>query len=390
MDGAPAAEVGSLAAAALTGHPLPEGAVQSHLVYDALAALWATDRVEDTTRVHDAALAGARRCGSVLAFARASTFRAQLRLRRGALREAESDARAALDAADPDWPITRLALGALVEVLVERGRFDEAGRELAARDGDGDIPFTFMAAFLLWARCRLGIARGTAAGVEDLGEFARREQTWPGRSPVWFPHRALLASALLVRGRREEAVRLAEEEVGLARRWGAAAVVGAALRGYGLVRGGADGIATLRSAVDVLAGSPARLEHARAAVDLGVALRRAGQQEPARDQLATGLDLATVCGADALGERARDELRATGARPRRDRSTGPSALTAAELRVARMAADGMSNTEIAQSLFVTLRTVQLHLTHVYRKLGIASRDELEASLGAGETLRPAP
>lgn len=390
LAGAPATEVGSLAVAALTGDALPEGAVRSHLLYDALAALWATDRVEDARRAHEQAVTSAQRCGSLLAFARASTFRAQLRLRRGALREAEADARTALHVADPAWPITRLALGALVEVLVERGLFDEAGRELAARDGAGPIPFTFMAGFLLWARCRLGVARGAAEGLEDLGEFARRERTWPGRSPVWFGHRALLASALAVRGRRDEAVRLAEDEVGLARRWGAPAVVGAALRGHGLVRGGEDGLATLREAVDVLAGSPARLEHARAVVDLGVALRRAGRREPSRDLLATGLDLASGCGADALAERARDELRAAGARPRRDRRTGPSALTAAELRVARMAADGMGNKEIAQALFVTLRTVQLHLTHAYRKLGIASRDELDASLGTAETLRPAP
>jgi DNA-binding NarL/FixJ family response regulator len=60
---------------------------------------------------------------------------------------------------------------------------------------------------------------------------------------------------------------------------------------------------------------------------------------------------------------------------------GADALTASERRVARMAAEGMTNREIAQALFVTMRTVEVHLTHAYQKLGISSREKLPAALG---------
>ncbi|MDP8909772.1 MAG: helix-turn-helix transcriptional regulator, partial [Chloroflexota bacterium] len=91
-------------------------------------------------------------------------------------------------------------------------------------------------------------------------------------------------------------------------------------------------------------------------------------------------ELAHICGAAPLVERAREELVATGARPRRIMRTGIDALTASERRVAAMAAEAMTNREIAQALFVTTRTVEVHLTHAYQKLDITSRDELPAAL----------
>ena len=94
------------------------------------------------------------------------------------------------------------------------------------------------------------------------------------------------------------------------------------------------------------------------------------------------MELAHLCGAEPLVERARAELRATGARPRRIMRTGVDSLTASERRVAAMAARGMTNREIAQALFVTLRTVELHLTHAYQKLDISSREELPDDLQA--------
>ncbi|HKP91309.1 MAG TPA: helix-turn-helix transcriptional regulator, partial [Thermoleophilaceae bacterium] len=82
-----------------------------------------------------------------------------------------------------------------------------------------------------------------------------------------------------------------------------------------------------------------------------------------------------------LAERARQELRAAGGRPRRARITGVESLTASERRVAAMAAEGLSNPEIAQALFVTKKTVETHLANAYGKLGIHSRTELPAALG---------
>lgn len=116
-------------------------------------------------------------------------------------------------------------------------------------------------------------------------------------------------------------------------------------------------------------------------IELGAATRRAGRRAEARDLLRPGMELAHACGARALVARAREELLATGARPRRIVRTGADALTASERRVARMAAEGMTNREIAQALFVTMRTVEVHLTHAYQKLGVSSREKLPAALG---------
>ena len=136
----------------------------------------------------------------------------------------------------------------------------------------------------------------------------------------------------------------------------------------------------LEDAVDVVAPSPARLEHANARTDLGAALRRANRRSEASDQLRQGLELATLCGAAPLAAHAETELRATGARPRRTALRGVESLTPSERRVAKLAAQGPTNREIAQALFVTPRTVEIHLTNAYRKLGISSRSELAGTL----------
>ena len=126
--------------------------------------------------------------------------------------------------------------------------------------------------------------------------------------------------------------------------------------------------------------SPAKLEHAKARTELGAALRRANRRSEAREHLRQAVELATICGATALAERAERELLATGARPRRVALSGVDSLTPSERRVAEMAAEGPTNREIAQTLFVTQRTVEVHLTSIYRKLAISSRSQLAAAL----------
>ena len=180
----------------------------------------------------------------------------------------------------------------------------------------------------------------------------------------------------------DEARALAREELELSRGWGAPRTVGISLRALGLVEGGQAGELLLREAVEVLADSPARLEHARALVDLGALLRRGNSRSEARKLLRQGVELAHRCGATALVARGNDELAATGAHPRTILLSGLDSLTASERRVAQMAADDMSNKEIAQALFVTVKTVEQHLGRVYRKLDIGSRRELGAALAA--------
>jgi hypothetical protein len=192
-----------------------------------------------------------------------------------------------------------------------------------------------------------------AGGLHELLEVGRLVETVEGHNPAlvrWRSHAALACSRL---GDQDEACRLAAEELVLARAWGAPRALGAALRAMGLVEGGADGLALLEEAVDVLAASPARLEHAKARTELGAALHRANRRSDARAQLRQALELATLCGATPLAARAETELRATGARPRRTALRGVEALTSSERRVAELAAKGPTNREIAQTLFVT-------------------------------------
>jgi DNA-binding NarL/FixJ family response regulator len=157
-------------------------------------------------------------------------------------------------------------------------------------------------------------------------------------------------------------------------------MIGVTLRTLGLVEGGRAGEKHLEEAVSVLAASSARLEHGKALVELGAALRRGNRRADSRAYLREGLDLAHRIGAKALEERARTELAATGARPRRLQLTGLESLTPSERRVAEMAAENLTNKDIAQALYVTPKTVEVHLSSAYRKLEISSRAQLSGAL----------
>jgi DNA-binding NarL/FixJ family response regulator len=149
----------------------------------------------------------------------------------------------------------------------------------------------------------------------------------------------------------------------------------------GAAGGTAAAIELLAESVAVLTPSPARLELALSLLELGAAHRRAGRRVDARVPLRDAVELAKRCGATRIAARAHDELVAAGAKPRRDPTESRSRLTASEARVARMAAEGMTNREIAQALFLTEKTIEVHLTSTYRKLDIASRSQLPRALG---------
>jgi DNA-binding CsgD family transcriptional regulator len=236
---------------------------------------------------------------------------------------------------------------------------------------------------LLDARARLRLLEHDPAGaLEDACESGRRVAA-AGVSSRQIPWRSTAALAAMALGQRERAQQLAAEELKRAQRTHVARTCGMALRLVGLIEGGDAGIARLRDAVSMLEHSPSRLEYARALIDLGSLLRRAGQRTASRQPLRDGLDLAVRSGALALAETAREELRASGARPRRAALRGVESLTASEYRVAVLAADGLSNRDIAQELFVTTKAVEYHLRHVFQKLEISSRTELPPALLTG-------
>jgi len=161
-----------------------------------------------------------------------------------------------------------------------------------------------------------------------------------------------------------------------------------ALRVAGLAQGGSKGIELLNESVAALRSSPALLERAHSLFELGAALRRDGRRSAAREPLAEALDLAARCGARPLATRVREELKATGARPRRVWRTGLEALSPRELRVAQLAAAGLTNRDIAHQLFVTLKTIEGHLARTYAKLGIERRQQLARFVHGEKTRVP--
>ncbi len=375
--GTSAGEAARLAEEAFAaGRLLADEGAESPNVVMAANALSFCDRFEQARDILDAGLSAARASGSAIGAAFCSCFRSHLALRLGAVHEAEALAREALALAEPPLlEILRpIAASFLAEALIERGELAAAEAELAGAGAAGGLN----AMYLLVTRGWLRVVRGEPErGVADLLEAGARlvEAGIANAVPTFWRSRAALG--LLALGERERAASLAAEEVAVARRFGAASPLGAALRVSGIV---AEDVDVLRESVAVLDRSPARLEHAHSLAVLGAALRRRGQAVEAREPLAAALALARDCGALALAERAYEELTATGARPRKILRTGADALTATEHRVAQMAIGGMSNRDIAQALFVTVRTVETHLSHSYRKLGIGSRRELPAAL----------
>jgi len=188
--------------------------------------------------------------------------------------------------------------------------------------------------------------------------------------------RACTAQALLRLGERERARDVAQAELADVKVFGAPRALGIALRAVGLAQGGSEGLELLDSSAATLRSSPALLERAHSLTELGAALRRDGHRSSAREPLAEALDLAARCGARPLAVRVREELRATGARPRREWRTGLEALSPRELRVVQLAAEGRTNREIAYQLYVTLKTIEGHLAPAYTKLGIDRRHQL--------------
>ncbi|HYI19920.1 MAG TPA: LuxR C-terminal-related transcriptional regulator, partial [Solirubrobacteraceae bacterium] len=342
----------------------------------AIMALGLADR-DEAIGWWDASLEAAHRDGSLFAVASVHLFYGMTLLWRGDL------AGAAEALAEGQGEFTSWGFGEtgqvyldahLCRVALERG--DLAGARAALEHSAAILGSSDDVRYRLGAEHELLIAEGRldeALAVSDELErlFGAYVSPVAGR---WRSHRALALDRL---GRREEALALADFELEHARAWGAPGVIGHALRVRGLLRGE---LGDLEEAVRVLDGSAARLDLAKALFALGGALRRDRRPGEAREPLRRALELAAACDAPGLAEQVRSELYAAGARPRTDAVAGVAALTASERRVAGLAADGATNRDIAQTLFVTPKTVEVHLSNAYRKLGIRSRRELGTAL----------
>ncbi|GKQ38924.1 AAA family ATPase [Streptomyces sp. A012304] len=265
-----------------------------------------------------------------------------------------------------------------VIALVETGRGDEA-RRLAAGFDLREAPDSWQLNRFLYARGVLRRAEGDATGaLHDFLECGRRQSARAVHSPVVTPWRTAAAQARLALGSPREALTLAEEELRLARVWNTPRTVGRALRVLARATGGRRGLDLAEEAVAVLRGSPAAAELAAALLTQGRLLTTAGERARGRDCLREAAERAGRLGAVRLRTLAEDALRAGGARRT---TTGSAALTGSERRIAELAADGRTNTEIADLLHLARRTVETHLTSTYRKLGIRRRGELREALG---------
>ena len=347
-----------------------------------VTALVAVDELDRAQGLVEDMLAAASRRGSALGTSAASSFQGWVYAQLGDLARAESEIRGGFELArehELTFAIPSI-LRYSIDLLTERPGLSD----LAALAQGIALPSAFMrtafGALLLDARARVRLANNeSTAAIEDLRQCGATLDALGLRNPVLCSWRTTLAVALRER-KPDDAGRLLAQELEYARATGLPRAEGTALRAAGLVEGGERGIDLLRDAAATLERSPSRLEQARALTDLGAALRRAGRRADAREPLALGLDLARACGAQRLADRAEEELRAAGARPRAVVRSGLNSLTPSELRVCRMAAQGMSNPEIAQTLFVTRGTVESQLHSSYTKLGIRSRRELTSRL----------
>ena len=346
-----------------------------------VSVLTSLDAVERAAQLGANLVHEAQVAGSPLWFAAACAFRAPALLFLGAIREAESEARMALETAGSPFPLAdRLAAAALARALVARGKLAAAERELDSFSPDDETVRQPGGAMLQYARAQLEGARGRYeqqfARLTAAGEIFEAAGAVNPAVTLWRPDAAI---ALVQIGRREHAHAVLAPALDAARRFGGAFGLGTCLRAAALIEEPAS-VELLRGAVEILQTSEIRVELARNQIDLGAALRRLGHRREARGPLREGMELAHQCGAVPLVERARTELLAAGARPRRVIRSGLDALTPAELRVAQLAANGMSNVQIAQSLFVTRKTIETQIGSVLRKLDLSSRAQLSKIL----------
>jgi DNA-binding CsgD family transcriptional regulator len=379
--GAPAGEVVAIAERALAGGELlrVSGVERPTYWYLVEALLMSEAREPTRTAIEEATLA-ARASGSRLAAAYVALAQTEWEVQFGTLERAEDEARRCVELfAAGGWRAgLPAAQAALASALLERDARGDAEAALAAAPTD----FPQLRDPALPTRGRLLLEQDRVGeAVEALRTARAQEEAIGWRVTPRGTTRTMLAVALAQAGERDEARAIAEEEVALARRREVPAAEAGALLARARTEAGPTALATLGEAVAAARRSGAALAQARALLAFGAAVRRAGRRTDAREPLREARELAHRVGATAVETAAADELVVAGGRPQRIALRGIDALTPAERRVAEHAARGLTNREIAETLFVTRKTVELHLGHAYGKLGIRSRAQLAGALG---------
>ena len=348
-----------------------------------VAALVASDALESALEV----LAGreqqdAARADPELAAAHARS-RAWALWHQGAIPEALAAAHDVRE--DRERDVSGLA-GVIAACHLELGQVDQANTALEVLRTPERVPGVEIPVLLV-VRAQVRLVEGRAGdALVDALEAGRWAPSPVGdaRSAVvsW---RLAASLARLAMGQAAEARHLADEEMERARDGEITRLMIGCQRVLGLAAEGRRRTDMLAEAVSIGGEHPRRLEYLRALIDLGAATRRANRRAAAQVPLTRAVELSQEWGAVALGRQAQTELAACGARRVGNQDGGREALTPSERRVATLAASGHTTRQIAAELFVTAKTVEFHLRHVYRKLGIPStRADLAAALSGND------
>lgn len=304
----------------------------------------------------------------------------------GRVAEAEADAEDVLRLGERNPVASRPALAPARYVLVSARLL--RGALSAARDAiDGVTPdSTLMGA---WERCAAALvaqASGDPAAALRLFTDAGETFSAAGGQGLLGGWRSGAAEAALALGENAQAQVLLLQEREAAQAAGSRLAESTARRlSARLAPDPGAQLAAHAAALELAEEAGAPLEIAAAQIEHGAAVRRHGSDQAARAMLREGLDLARRCDAPALAEAAATELRAAGARRIERPATGVGALTPAERRVVEIAARSASNQDIARQLFLSVKTVETHLSSSYRKLGVRDRGALAAALNSRPT-----
>ena len=348
----------------------------------AIAPYYYTGRFAAAARLVDEGIADARSRGAAGAVGQLLMGGAAMRMNQGDLARAESYAREGLKLTRGERTfMAPAAVGALVDIALARGCVDEAARAAELLPLELREPGSLL--FQVWrvACAELCLVQGRPDdALGYLGGVATWEREWGAGNGVWCAWRPRAARAHAALGEPQRADELSATALADASRFGAPHPMGVALRARAEVVE-AERVTLLEEAAQWLRGDDSRLLYAGVLAELGAARRATGDATAARETLEEAVTLTQALGASGIERRALAELIEAGGKPRRARTAGPRALTPAERHTVELASRGLKNREIAQTQFVTAKTVETHLSSAYRKLGIRSRAQLAGALG---------
>jgi DNA-binding CsgD family transcriptional regulator/tetratricopeptide (TPR) repeat protein len=413
FEGRPSAEVHELVARAISGgRLLEEETADGAAIYLATGVLgWLSAYAEadvllsgavDDARSRGSALGGTGLGGtglggtglggSVLGLANASACRGTIRMRMGMITEAVADLEVAMAQRSTGWnTYLGQAAAALVECRVARGELDQLAPLHDELEGLSHVP-GMTGAYATYALADLAAANGDHERAAQMYAGVGRLVGSRMDNPAILPWRAGESLARIRLGQHREAVALSTENLRRAREFGAPFALAQALRTQSAVDPTGDRVQLLREAMDLLRETQAPRLEAQVATDLaGMLILTQGNADHGEivGLLRRAESFAGFQELRPLAERVHRLLERVGEPVKRSVSDAVSALTVSERRVADLAASGLSNRQIAQQLFVTVKAVEWHLSNVYRKLGIRSRTRLPAVLSA-PAQRPAP